>query len=83
MPQPDDIWSDVERIVSQDELRRAFADSERMERSDGHAAREKLLLETAGPYLTILFGAIIGIGAGVMTVMFNFMLFVWILHVSF
>ena len=83
MAQRDDIWADVERIVSQEELRRALAELERAGAGPTGGSGGTALLERSGPYLTALFGAILGAWAGTMTVMFNFLLFVWILHVSF
>ncbi len=83
MPQRDDIWADVERIVLQEELRRALTEVERAEGGPGEAVGGRPLLETTGPYLTVLFAAILGVGAGMVTLMFNFLLFVWILHVRF
>ena len=83
MSETENIWNDVDRIVYQQERQRALAALERREQCERDGKRDVLLLESTGPYLTVLGAAVLGIGTGIACLMFNFLLFVVILHVSF
>ncbi len=76
-------WEEVKQAVEQREdaqLRRLLAEQEIAE---GHVERRFFLIERTRPFLDVLGGLIVGVHAAVLTLVFNYLLFIWILHLNF
>ena len=76
-------WEDVKRSVELREdarLERSLAEAELTE---GHVARGFYMMQRARPYLEVLGGMVVGLYASLMTLAFNYLLFVWLLHINF
>jgi len=76
-------WEDVKRTVERREsarLERALAETEL---NEGHMVRGVYVVQRARPYLEVIGGMVIGLHAGLMTLGFNYLLFVWLMHVNF
>jgi len=76
-------WEEVKRAVERNEdaqLEHWLAESEV---SEGHVARGFYPVQRTRPYLEVLGGLIVGLYASLMSLAFNYLLFVWILHVNF
>ena len=76
-------WEDVKRSVERREdarLERSLAEAEVIE---GHVAPGFYMMQRTRPYLEVLGGIVVGLYASLMTLAFNYVLFVWLLHVNF
>ena len=76
-------WEEIKQAVERNEdaqLERWLAEQEVAE---GHVAHRLYLVQRTRPYLEFLGGLIVGLHVAVVTLMFNYLLFVWILHVNF
>lgn len=51
--------------------------------TEGHVARGLYLVQRTRPYLELIGGLVVGLHVAVMTLVLNYLLFVWILHVNF
>jgi hypothetical protein len=76
-------WEQVKQAVERSEdLRLDYSLAEEEVRA-GHVARGYYLVQRTRPYLEVIGALVVGIHAGVMTLVFNFLLFVWIMHINF
>lgn len=76
-------WDEVKRAVERTEderLEQLLSESEIAER---HMERRYYVVQRTRPYLEVIGGLILGFYAALMAMGFNYMLFVWILHVNF
>jgi len=76
-------WEEVKQAVERNEdtqLGRLLA---AQEIAEGHVGRRFFLIERTRTYLELLGGMVVGLHVAVMTLVFNYLLFVWILHVNF
>lgn len=76
-------WEEVKRAVERNEdarLEHSLADGEVVE---GRVARGFYLVGRTRLYLELIGGLVMGLHVAVMTLAFNFLLFIWILHVNF
>lgn len=76
-------WEEVQRAVERKENARLDHSLAESEVAEGHIARGFYLVQRARPYLQILGGLVVGLHAALMSLAFNYLLFVWILHVNF
>jgi hypothetical protein len=61
-------------------LERSLSEAEVKE---GFVSRGFYLVQRTRPYLEVLGGIVVGIHASLMVLAFNYVLFVWLLHVNF
>jgi len=76
-------WQEVKRAVERNEdaqLKRLLVEQGVAE---GHVGRRFHLIERTRTSLELLGGVVVGLHVAVMTLVFNYLLFVWILHVNF
>lgn len=76
-------WDEVKRAVERKEDARLEQSLAESEVAEGHMARRVYLVERTRPYLEALGGLVFGLHASLMALGFNYLLFVWILHVNF
>lgn len=75
-------WEEVKRAVERNENARLEHSLAEGEVTAGHVARGLYLVQRTRPYLELLGGLIVGLHVAVTTLVFNYLLFVWILHVN-
>lgn len=76
-------WEEVKQAVERREdaqIGRLLAEQEITE---GHVERRFFLIERSRTFLELLGGLVVGLHAAVLTLVFNYLLFIWILHVNF
>jgi hypothetical protein len=76
-------WEEVKQAVERHEdaqLTRSLAEQEI---AQGHIGRGFFLIKRTAPFLELLGGVVVGLHAAVLTLIFNYLLFIWILHVNF
>jgi hypothetical protein len=76
-------WDEVKQAVEREEdarLARSLSDAEVRE---GRLARRFYLVRRLRPLLEALGGVVLGLHASLLALGFNYLLFVWILHVNF
>jgi hypothetical protein len=76
-------WGEVKQAVERAEdarLVRSFSDAEV---EQGRVKRRFYLVQRTRPLLEGLGGIVLGVHACLMALAFNYLLFVWILHVNF
>ena len=76
-------WEEVKRAVERVEDARLEQGLAEAEVDEGHMMRRVYLLQRMRPYLEILGALAVGVHVAVITLMFNFLLFVWLFHVNF
>ena len=76
-------WEETKQAVEREEdarLERLLAEGEA---TAGHVPSGFYPVQRARPYLELFGGLVMGVYAGMMTLVFNYLLFNWILHVNF
>ena len=76
-------WDEVKRAVERNEDARLQHSLAETEITDGHLVRGFYLVQRSRLYLELIGGVAVGVHAAVMVLIFNYVLFVWILHVNF
>lgn len=76
-------WDEVKKVVERKEDARLMHLLAEQEMAEGHVGRGFQLIERTRPTLELLGGVVVGLHVAVMTLVFNYLLFVWILHVNF
>lgn len=76
-------WEEVKRAVERVEDARLEQGLAEAEAAEGHKMRRVYLLQRTRPPLEILGALLVGVHIAVMTLIFNFLLFVWLFHVNF
>lgn len=76
-------WEEVKRAVERTEDERLERRLSEAEVADGQLDNRLYLVRRTRPYLEVMGGLILGLYAALMALGFNYMLFVWILHVNF
>ncbi len=76
-------WEQVKLAVEREENRRLDDESAHMEVAEGHAPRGFYVVRRTRPSLTIVGGVVMGLHVAVISLIFNYLAFVWILHVNF
>ena len=76
-------WEEVKQAVERNEDARLMRSLGEQEVAEGHVGRGFYLIERTRTSLELLGGVVVGLQVAVMTLVFNYMLFVWILHVNF
>ena len=76
-------WEEVKQAVERKvdaRLERSLAE---MELADGYMPSGYYLVQRTRPYLETLGALVVGLHASLLALGFNYLLFVWILHVNF
>ena len=76
-------WDEIKEIIEKIEAGKLSRSLSIQEEQEGYLIYQPTLTERTGGYLGFLGGISIGIGVAVFTMMFNYLLFVWILHIEF
>jgi hypothetical protein len=76
-------WEEVKHAVERNEDAQLMRLLEDQEVAEGHVGRGFYLIERTRSYLELFAGVVVGLHVAVMTLVFNYLLFVWILHVNF
>jgi len=76
-------WDEVKQVVERREDARLMRLLGEQEMAEGHVGRGSQLIERIRPHLELLGGVVVGLHVAVMTLVFNYLLFIWILHVNF
>ena len=79
MPYP---WNKIKEIIERIEYDRVVNELSLLEYQDGFIERQRTLTDKTKGYLDFLGKLSIGICVGFFTIMFNFVLFVWLIHVE-
>ena len=76
-------WNEVKRAVEHEEDARLDGSLSEAEVKDGHVTRAYYLVQRTRPVLEVLGGLVVGLHVSLFALAFNYLLFVWILHVNF
>ena len=76
-------WEQIKRTVERREDAHLEGSLAEAELNEGHMVRGVYVVQRARPYLEVIGGMVIGLHAALMTLGFNYLLFVWLLHVNF
>ena len=76
-------WEEIKRAVERKEDARQERSLAESEVTEGHMVHGFYLVQRTRPHLEILGGLVVGLYASLMALAFNYLLFIWILHVNF
>lgn len=76
-------WNKIEEIIERIEYDRALDELLLLEQQEGFVKGQPTLTDRKRGYLEFLGKLSLGISVGFFTLMFNFLLFVWLLHIEF
>lgn len=76
-------WDDIRDIIEKNENKRMTEYFSLLEVQEGHLEAESGLSGRKNDYLKLLGVLSMGVSAGVFTMIFNFLIFVWLLHIEF
>lgn len=76
-------WEEVKRAVERTEDARLEHSLSESEVAEGFVPRRRYMVQRTRPYLEVLGAVLVGFEAALVTVGFNYLLFVWLLHVNF
>jgi len=76
-------WEEVQRAVKHEEDKRLEESLAELEVKEGHVVHGIYVMRRSRPYVTLLGGLVVGLYVSLITMAFNYLLFVWILHVNF
>jgi hypothetical protein len=76
-------WEEVKQAIEQHEDAKLTRSLAEREIGEGHVQRRLFLIQRTRPLFEVLGGLVVGIYAAVLTLVFNYLLFIWILHVNF
>ncbi|GBD97166.1 MAG TPA: hypothetical protein ENG83_02175 [Nitrospirae bacterium] len=74
---------EIKEVIERVENERASDELSSLEHEEGFAKKQLTLTERSRVYLEFLGELTVGIGVGVFSMIFNFILFVWLLHIEF
>ena len=76
-------WEEVKRAVERTEDARLEHSLSESEAAAGHVPPGRYMVQQTRPYLEVLGALLVGFEAALLAVGFNYLLFVWLLHVNF
>jgi len=76
-------WDDIKDIIEKVENKRMTEFFSLLEVQDGHLEAKYTFAGRKNDYLKFLGALSTGVSAGIFTMIFNFLLFVWLLHIEF
>ncbi len=76
-------WDEIKEIIERIETDKLSRSLSRLEQQEGVVRFQSTLTDKNNGYIGFLGGLSLGIGVGVFTMIFNYILFVWLLHIEF
>lgn len=76
-------WDEIKEVIERVEQERVIDELSSLEHKEGFVKKQISLTERSSPYLVFLGELVVGVGIGVFSMIFNFILFVWLLHIEF
>lgn len=76
-------WEEIKQAVEREEDARLVRSLSDAELREGRVARRFYLVQRMRPFLEAMGGLVLGLHASLLALGFNYLLFVWILHVNF
>jgi hypothetical protein len=76
-------WEEVKRAVERTEDARLEHSLSESEAAEGYVPPRRYIVQRTRPYLQVLGALLVGFEAALITLGFNYLLFVWLLHVNF
>ncbi len=75
-------WNQIEEVLERTEYERVLSELSLLEQQDGFVERQVTLTDRTKSYLNFLGKLSVGVSVGIFTVIFNFLLFTWLLHIE-
>lgn len=75
-------WNKIEEVINKIEYERVLNELSLIEQQEGFVERRYALTEKTKAYLGLLGGLSVGVSVGIFTIICNFLLFVWLLHIE-
>jgi hypothetical protein len=76
-------WDEIKEVIETVENERVINEFSLLEQGEGYLRTNPSLTEKHRIYLEFLGELSVGFSVGVFSLIFNFMLFVWLLHIEF
>jgi hypothetical protein len=76
-------WDEIKEVIEKIEKERLIKELSLLEQKAGNVKKSPLLTEGTKFYLEFLGMLSMGLGVGIFSLIFNFLLFVWLLHLEF
>jgi hypothetical protein len=76
-------WDEIKRAVERTEDARLEHSLSESEVAAGHVPPGRYIVQRTRPFLQVLGALLVGFEAALLAVGFNYLLFVWLLHVNF
>ena len=76
-------WNEIKEVIKQTEIERVKQEIFELEQGEGFVKKESTLSERMRVYFEFLGVLAIGVTIGLFSIIFNDLLFVWILHIEF
>ncbi|MBW3021331.1 hypothetical protein KY328_00265 [Candidatus Woesearchaeota archaeon] len=76
-------WEEIKEVVERIEYERLLDELSSLEHEEKSIEKQTLLNEKAISYLEFLGELTVGVTVGIFIVIFNFLLFNWLLHIEF
>ncbi len=76
-------WDEIKGVIERIENERLIDELSLLEQEEGFVKKQLPLTETIRPYLEFLGILSMGLGIGIFSIIFNYLLFVWLLHLGF
>lgn len=76
-------WDEIKDVIEQIEYERLKKELSMQEIQEGFIEKYSTLVGKKYDYLRILGEISVGLSMGIITIIFNYILFVWLLHFSF
>ena len=75
-------WNEIKEVIERIENERVLNELSLLEQQEGFVQRQPALTDRTRGYLEFLGTLPVGVSVGIFTVIFNFLLFVWLLHIQ-
>lgn len=75
-------WNQIAEVIERTEYGKVLSELSLLEQQDGFVERRVTLTDRMKGYLDFLGKLSVGVSVGIFTVIFNFLLFVWLLHIE-
>ena len=76
-------WDEIKELIEQTESEKAARSLSLQEQQEGYFIKQLTLAETKSGYLGVFGGIALGVVVGIFTLIFNYIFFVFILHIQF
>jgi cell division protein FtsN len=75
-------WNQIEEVIERTEYERVLSELSLFEQQEGFVRKQLTLTDRTKRYLDFLGKLSVGVSVGIFTVILNFLLFVWLLHIG-